>query len=723
MRQMRRADAAFGDSSPALHVVTRAVMLICLFALPLRGQDVLTYHNDNARTGQNLNETTLTPANVNSSQFGELFQLSVDGKVDAQPLYASSVAIPGQGTPNVLYVATENDSVYAFNANNGAQLWQVSLIGPGETTSDNHGCTQITPEIGITSTPVIDRTSGPNGAIYVVGMTKDASSAYHQWLHALDMTTGAELFGGPTEVQASYPGTGANTNGTNVIFDPGQYAERAGLLLLNHVIYTSWTSHCDFTPYTGWIIAYSESTLSQVNVLNLTPNGSDGSIWMSGGGLAADSAGNIYPLMANGTFDTTLNSSGFPSQGDYGNAMVKISTANGGLAVADYFTMSSTVAESDADEDLGSGGVLILPNMTDASGVSHQLAVGAGKDQALYLADCNNMGKFNPSADNIYQELPGALPGGIYGMPAYFNGLLYYGPVGSNLMAFQFSNALLQLPPVSSTATIFAYPGATPSISANGTSNGIVWATENTSPAVLHAYAANNLSNELYNTNQAGTRDQFGTGNKFITPTIANGEVFVGTTSGVGVFGLLGSVSDFVLSVNGGNPTSATVSPGQTAQYSLSVSAEGGFNQAVSFTCTGAPTGATCTVSPASTAPSGSSAITLAVSVATTSVGTPGWRGFGPIGGRMVMGIIGALVALAFAFMSIAKRDRQRAYAALAAFGLAVAMGTAACGGSTPMSGANSGTPAGTYNLTVTGTSTSGTTTLTHSVTLQLIVS
>ena len=283
-----------------------------------------------------------------------------------------------------------------------------------------------------------------------------------------------------------------------------------------------------------------KARLNQVNVLNLTPNGHEGSVWMSGAGLAADSAGNIYPLVANGTFDTTLNQNGFPSQGDYGNAFVKLSTANGGLAVADYFTMSNTVSESNADEDLGSGGALVLPDMTDANGVTRHLAVGAGKDQAIYLVDRDNMGKFNPQADNIYQELLSALPGGIYSMPAYFNGRLYYGPVGNNLLAFQFSNAKLQTPPVSSTSTTFAYPGATPSISANGTSNAIVWATENTNPAVLHAYDATDLSHELYNSNQAGTRDQFGAGNKFITPTIANGKVYVGTTNGVGAFGLLG---------------------------------------------------------------------------------------------------------------------------------------------------------------------------------------
>ena len=206
----------------------------------------------------------------------------MDGKVDAQPLYASAVAIPGQGTHNVLFVATEHDSVYAFDADNGGQLWKVSLLQAGETPSDDRGCGQVTPEIGITATPVIDRSSGPNGTIYVVAMSKDSSSAYHQRLHALDITSGAEEFGGPKEVQATFPGTGDNTNGSNVIFDPAQYDERPGLLLLNQTIYTSWSSHCDLAPYTAWIIAYNEATLNQVNVLDLTPNGHEGSVWMSG---------------------------------------------------------------------------------------------------------------------------------------------------------------------------------------------------------------------------------------------------------------------------------------------------------------------------------------------------------------------------------------------------------------------------------------------------------
>ena len=496
--------------------------------------DVVTYHNDDARTGQNLNEVILTPSNVNSSSFGKLNFFSTDGKVDGQPLYLSSLNL-ASGTLDVLYVVTEHDSVYALDANAGTVLWQVSVLGTEETPSDDHGCSQISPEIGITSTPVIDRAAG---VIYVVGMSKNASGSYFQRLHALDLTSGAERFGGPVDIRASYPGTGDNTSGGNVIFDPKQYAERAGLLLLNGTIYTTWTSHCDFRPYTGWIIAYNASTLARSSVLNLTPNGNEGSIWMSGTAPAADSANNIYFLDANGTFDTNLTAGGFPAQGDFGNAFLKVSTSSG-LAVADYFATFDTVQKSSTDTDLGSGGALVLPDLTDGVGQTWHLAVGAGKDSNLYVVNRDNMGKFKPSANNIYQELAGALPGGVWSMPAYFNNAIYYGPVGSTLRAFSITNARLTTAPTSQTSTVFEYPGTTPSISANGTSNGIVWAHENTSPAVLHAYTAGDLTQELYNSSQAGARDQFGAGNKFITPTIANGKVYVGTTNGVAVFGLL----------------------------------------------------------------------------------------------------------------------------------------------------------------------------------------
>jgi outer membrane protein assembly factor BamB len=504
------------------------------------GTNVTTYHNDNARTGQNLSETILTPSDVNSSSFGKLFVITVDGKVDAQPLYLTQLSIPNQATHNVLYVATEHGSVYAFDADSGTLLWQVSTLAAGETTSDDHGCGQITPEIGVTSTPVIDPKAGPYGRIYVVAMSKDGAGNYHQRLHALDVTTGAEQFGGPQNIQASFPGTGDNSSGGKVVFAPGQYAERAGLLLLNGVIYTGWTSHCDIRPYTGWIMGFDQTTLSQVSVLNVTPNGNEGSVWMSGSGLAADTSGNIFLLDANGSFDTTLDANGFPSQGDFGNAFLKISTANRQLSVADYFEMFNQGAENGSDEDLGSGGALVLPDLTDSLGHTRHLAVGAGKDSNIYVVDRDTMGKFNPSANNVYQEIQGALAGGVFSMPAYFNNTVYYGAVGDNIKALAVSNAQLAATPASQTAHAFGYPGATPSISANGTSNAILWAAENSSAAVLHAYDATNLSHELYNSNQAsGGRDHFGTGNKFITPMITNGKVYVGTTNGVGVFGLL----------------------------------------------------------------------------------------------------------------------------------------------------------------------------------------
>lgn len=501
------------------------------------GIDVVTYHNDNARTGQNLNETILTLTNVNSTNFGKLAFFATDGKVDAQPLYLSSMNIAG-GTHNVLYVATEHASLYALDADTGAVLWHITLLANGETPSDDHGCSQITPEIGVTLTPVIDRTAGTNGIIYAVAMSKNAAGTYFQRLHAIDLTTGAELLGGPTTVQASYPGTGDNSVGGNVIFDPKQYAERAGLLLLNHTIYTTWTSHCDFRPYTGWVIAYNADTLAQSNVLNLTPNGSEGSVWMSGTAPAADNAGNIYFLDANGTFETTLNSGGFPAQADFGNAFLKLSTSSG-LEVADYFATFDTVVKSNGDIDLGSGGALLLPDLLDGSGQTWHLAVGAGKDGNLYVVNRDNMGKFNSASNNIYQELGGALPGGVFGMPAYFNNTVFYGSVGSTLKAFSITNARLSSAPTSESSNTFVYPGSTPSISANVTSNGIVWAHENSNPAVLHAYNAADLTQEIYNSNQAGARDQFGPGNKFITPTIASGKVYVGTTNGVAVFGLL----------------------------------------------------------------------------------------------------------------------------------------------------------------------------------------
>ena len=501
-------------------------------------QDVLTYHNNNARTGLDSSESALTPSNVNSSQFGKLFTVTVDGLVDGEPLYLSAVTIQGV-THNLLVVVTENDSVYAFDADSGAQLWKISTLENGEAPSDDRGCNQVEPVIGITSTPVISRPAGSNGVIYTVAMSKNSSGDYFQRLHALDATTGKELYGGPVTIAAKYPGSGDNSSGGYVMFDPAQYKERSGLLLVGNTVYLTWASHCDIRPYTGWVMGYNAKTLAQTTLINVTPNGNEGAIWGAGAGLAADGTGNIFFLDANGIFDTSLNSGGFPSMGDYGNAFIRLTT-KGGLAVADYFEMDNGVQESTEDEDLGSGGIVLLPAMKDASGNTWELAAGAGKDSNLYVVNRNSMGKFNPNNNNaIYQELAGALPGGIWSMPAFSEGRLYYGPVNSSLLEFQFKDAKLSTSPVAQTSNAFGYPGTTPSVSSNKGANAIVWASENTNPAVLHAYNAETLV-ELYNTNQAaGGRDHFGTGNKFIIPMIANGKVYVGTTTGVGAFGLL----------------------------------------------------------------------------------------------------------------------------------------------------------------------------------------
>jgi hypothetical protein len=516
---------------------------------------VLTFHNDVGRTGQNLNEITLTPANVNSTNFGLIGTITVDGLVDAEPLYVGGTTING-GTHNVVFIATENDSVYAFDADTFTLLWHNQLLNnTGEAPSDNLGCDQVLPIIGVTSTPVIDLNAGPNGTIFVVAMSK-AGSTYHQRLHALDLTTGLDRMTA-NDVQATFSGSGTGSSGGVQTFNPASYEERAALLLLNGVIYTTWTSHCDATPYNSWVIGFNESTLARSVVLDMTANGAsaaghggqEGGIWMAGAGPAADSAGNIYLLIGNGTFDTTLNGSNFPNQCDFGNSFMKLSTSAGncsgtGLGVSDYFTMHNACcgssSESFTDADLGSGGAMVLPDLTDSGNNVHHLAVGAGKDGNLYVVNRDNMGKFNASSDSgIYQELGGALAGGVWSAPAYFNHTVYYGPVDGNLLAFPISNAMLGSTPMKS-SNAFGYPGTMPSVSANGASNGIVWAIQTGTTGTLFALNAANMT-QLFSGNFTATASA-----KFATPMIANGKVYAGTgpTSNsnggsVAVFGLL----------------------------------------------------------------------------------------------------------------------------------------------------------------------------------------
>lgn len=526
--------------------------------------DVITYHNDSQRTGQNLTETLLTPSSVKQSGFGLQHLIAVDGKVDAQPLVLAGFSIGG-AAHDVVYVATEHDSVYAFDADSAATLWKASLAANGESPSDDRGCGQVTPEIGITATPVIDRAGG---TLFVVAMSKDGAGNYHQRLHALSLSTGAELPHSPTEISASVAGSGApaTVNG-RIVFDAGQYEERSALLLSQGTIYTSWTSHCDAENYTGWIIAYGESSLQQNAVFNDEPSGSqngqqgEASFWNSNSGPSADSGGNIYAMSANGVFDVILTADGFPTGNDYGNSILRLSPAAGGtMTVLDYFTMFNTVAESDSDTDLASGGLMLLPDQVDAAGVTRHLAVGAGKDQNIYVVDRDNLGKFNTgSDDNAYQPLLDAFPvyaaascggpgpSGVYGAPVFFNGTVFYSASGDVIRGFELTDAKLPPQPTVESGTPFCYPGAPLSVSADGTQNGILWALESSSSqGVLHAYDAGSLA-ELYNSAQAGTRDQFGPGSKFTPPTVANGKVFVGTqadtsTGGknyLAIFGLL----------------------------------------------------------------------------------------------------------------------------------------------------------------------------------------
>src|ERR1700722_13973229 len=604
-----------------------ALLTVLLSVSVLWGQpNVLTWHNDSGRTGQNLQETFLTPANVNSTTFGRLATLTVDGKVDAQPLYVPGLSIPNQGVHNVLYVATEHGSLYAFDADTFVQLMKVSLLAVNETSA-SVSCTQVTPEIGITGTPAIDLQAGPHGMIFVVTQSQDASKNFHHRLHALDLPTLTEQLGGPVNIAATYPGSGAENT-----FNSTEHVARPALLILNGVVFTSWGSHCDSGNYAGWILSYNETTLSQVGVLNVVPNGSEGGIWSAGSGPAADANGNIYALIGNGTFDTTLNTSGFPTKGDYGNSMVKVS-ASGALSVVDYFTMSNTVSESNGDTDFGSAGLMLLPPLDNGkgTGTNVSLAVGAGKDSNIYVVDQTNLGKFNTNADSIYQQLSGALPGGTWSSPAWFNGNLYYAAQGDNLRQFAFTKGAFSL--AAKSVGTFPFPGSTPSISANGSSNGIVWAMQNSNPAILHAYSAANFPTELYNTSQApNNRDQFGVGNKYIVPTVVNGKVYVGTTTGVGVFGLFPSINiskshtgnftqgqqaaSYALTVSnaaGVSPTTGTVTVTETVPTGLTLTLMSG----VGWTC---PTsGNTCTRNDALGPNSSYPAITVTVNVASNA--------------------------------------------------------------------------------------------------------
>lgn len=496
--------------------------------------DVVTYHYDNHRTGQNLKETTLTTSNVNSATFGKIGEFVVDGQIDGQALFLSQLAIPGQGNKDVLYVATENDTVYAVDAqsisgNSATVLWKTSVLSSGESAATSLPCGNIFPK-GITATPVIDRS---RNAIYVEAMSQDSSANIIHRLHALDLTNGKELFGGPTAITATYPGTGGNSSGGVVTFLPSVQHERAALLESGNIIYTAWSGMFgDCGEYSAWVIAYDAGTLKQTSAIDLVPNNHGGGMWMGGGGPAADTSGNLYVISGNGFGDTPGTNSSF------GNSFVRLSTASG-LTVGDYFTPFNTTSEDNADADFGSAGPLLLPDLTDASGTTHHLAVGAGKDGNLYVLNRDSLGQFNSANNNVYQQFT-LSSGENHSSPVFFNNTVYICPTNDALKAFPISSAKLATAPSSQSSHTFGGNGAVASISANGNAQGIVWAVD-WSAGTLFAYDATDLTKELYDSNQAASnRDHFSAvGGHFITPMVANARIYIGTKTSVAVFGLL----------------------------------------------------------------------------------------------------------------------------------------------------------------------------------------
>jgi hypothetical protein len=528
---------------------------------------VVTQRYDIGRTGANTSEAILTPANVNFHQFGKLFSYPVDGYVYAQPLYVPGVVM-GAGTPqagtkhNVLFVATENDSVYAFDADrnspaaNASPLWHINLLDAAHGapagarvmfSTDIPNYTDIVPVIGITSTPVIDPSTG---TIYVVGKSKEGT-AYVLRLHALSITTGAEKFGGPVKLVASVPGNGSGSVSGTLHFDPYWQNQRASLLLLHGIVYIGSGAHQDFGTWHGWILAYNATTLRQTGVWCSTPNGFDGGIWGAGTGLAADVPdpaghpfGRILTSTGNGKFDAVAPN--YNNSMDYADSILRLDLTNGvptmstgGKTVGDVFTPFNEASLNNGDLDQGSGGTLLLPN--PASGGQH-LLVQAGKTGRIYVVNQESMGGYHPTNTSDPQQK--AKVAGTWSAPAYWNGHLYFWASGDNLRSFSFVNGVMSSAPTSVSPEFSNFPGSTPTVSANGNSNGIVWDivsqnAESRGRAVLQAHDALNVSKLFYSSDQNLARDNPGAAVKFTVPTVVNGKVYVGAESQLSVYGLL----------------------------------------------------------------------------------------------------------------------------------------------------------------------------------------
>jgi hypothetical protein len=514
-------------------------------------QGVYTYHNDLARDGANTQEYALTTSSVDTSTFGKLFSCTVDGAIYAQPLWVANLTING-AKHNVVFVATQQDSLYAFDAdaNPCVQLWNVSLIdtnhgaSSGETAVPSgptgykvgNGNGSIQSEIGVTGTPVIDPSTN---TLYVVSKSMNSGgTSFYQRLHAIDLTSGNEKFSGPANITSSitFPGTG--DGGSTVSFNAQQQNQRAGLALVNGVVYVAWASHDDIAPYYGWVVGFNASTLAVTNILNVSPNVQYGGIWMGGGAPSADANNNLYLITGNAEFDVTSGGN------DYGDSFLQLS---GSLAVSSFFTPSDQAADDAAGNDFGAGGAAVVLDL--ASGTLKHLVIGGGKDGTLYLLNGDSMGGLGDSNALQYFNIGH----GIFATGAFWNNNYYLAGVGGPLISYSFNSSTNLFntanPPQSSSS--YGFPGATPSVSSTGSSNGIVWALDNSnyctpgSPgcgsAVIHAYNATTLSTDLWNSSMIGT-DAAGNAVAFTVPTVANGKVYVGTR-GNNTGGALGSTS------------------------------------------------------------------------------------------------------------------------------------------------------------------------------------
>lgn len=664
-------------TDPAIsHKIKAGVAFLLASCIPLFGQiSVLTQHNDLSRTGQNVNEKILTPALVSSGSFGKLFSLTVDGQVLAQPLYVPQLTVNGS-THNVLFVETEHDSVFAFDADTGGvPLWQASLLdsahgaAAGATTvpDSDSGCYIANDEYGITGTPVIDSATA---TIYLVSATFENSYPV-QRLHALDITTGAEKFAGPTVIAASVPGTGTGSSNGLLAFDPRWENQRAGLLLLNGTVYVGFAAHCDLGNFHGWLLAYNAASLAQTSVFLASPNAEASGIWMGAGAPAADVLNGVTRMFlttGNGTYDATTPYA--TNVADFGDAILRFDLSNG-FKVSDGFTPLNQAALSAADEDLGSSSTLLLP---DQPGSHPHLLVEASKGGVIYLVDRDNLGGYNTQANNVVQELDGQAFSS-FGLPAYWNGNVYLWPAVDRLKQFTLANGLLSKTPVavSSEVTTAAYGvGSTPSISANGTTNGIVWAIDSSQTTqVLYAHDATNVANTLWSSALNPTRDSAGQPIKFAVPTVVNGRVYVGSNGQVNVYG----VPNFTL---GGNPASLALTAGGSSATQITVTPINGFTSNVTFACSVASslTNVTCSIPGTLTGGSGSLTLTITAGATATTQWWPRNTRF-PTATQSLFYILAALLLTGFA----CSFTRRRKLFWTATFSLLLIVCLSNCGG------------------------------------------